>query len=160
MRALLILGLLALAPPAMGDTLLASDSPPTPFNRINLFMNTSGPTFGTATPQIFGTPWTTSANTGTFIQLTTAGLVLDTFLLWNQQILNPLPSYAVSYQVGVFNGASFSVNYTGQATLSPGGFGLIAPVPEPSSLLLCGLGAGALVARAWRRRGRASVTGA
>ena len=158
MRSLVLVGLLAFATPALADNFVVASSP-TPFNRINLFMDTPGPTFvAPPAPLIASAPsaaWASSLGPGnTSLQLQSPFPPASTLVAWNQTYVGAGASYQLSYQVGVFDGSVFTLGYSGQLTLSPGGIGIIAPVPEPSSMLICGLGLGALGVRACRRKWR------
>lgn len=157
MRPLVLVGLLAFAAPALADNfLVATDNPPTPvaFNTVNLFMSSPG-AFGNATPSFAlpAAPWVQiTPSGGASMQLQTSDLSTSTLFAWNQAFIGVGASYQISYTVGFFDGVSFTMGYGGNATLLANQPGLIAPTPEPSSVLVCGLALGVTGVRAWRRR--------
>ena len=175
MRSLVLVGLLAFATPALADDFndfsISAVNFPNQFNVINLFMPSG--TFGAATPA-FAAPnapgsWTTKANTGTFLQLLTTDLSTSTFFSWQQDFFGVPSSFTLSYQGYQWNGSAIvpGTSFTGGLTVDSGGSGfafpggsspyagppsLVAPVPEPSSMLICGLGLATMGIRSWRRR--------
>lgn len=144
----------------------ATRFPPNVPNRIDLYLPVGGTTtFSATTPSFtfdYGAPWTYTISNGGFqAQLsTTADFTTFNFLpiLWTQGFDQTTPtqqSFTMTWNEVQYNWATSTVvaNTWRSATVSaPGGGGPPGVVPEPSTLLILGLGGLAAAARARRRK--------